>query len=77
MYVSSVDPACIAQYNPKNIDDCINHWCYKIFTLVLLQMHIKCLPFFWHIAPHYSYALCVCVCVVFLMHYCSCVEKQL
>lgn len=29
MCVCSLDPVCKDTYNPKDVDDCINHWCYK------------------------------------------------
>uniref|UniRef100_A0A3B5A8D1 Microfibril associated protein 2 n=1 Tax=Stegastes partitus TaxID=144197 RepID=A0A3B5A8D1_9TELE len=29
MHVCTLDPVCADKYTPKNIDDCINHWCYK------------------------------------------------
>lgn len=66
--VCSLDPVCKDTYNPKDVDDCINHWCYKTFRGAHKATEHPLFFFF---------AYCITlIASCLLVRYCICVEKQ-
>lgn len=47
---------CKVKYTPKNIDDCINHWCYIIYYRCTWHLSFFFFGIFYHINP----VLCFC-----------------
>lgn len=47
---------CTVKYTPKNIDDCINHWCYIIYY--------RCT---WHLSFFLTYFTILILCFVFVL----------